>query len=114
MRSGILAGGNWIVDHVKIIDAWPPQDALARIFGDSRHNGGGPYNLLKYLAQLRASFPLEAAGLLGDDDYGRWIMADCRAAGIDTRQLHTTAEAATSFTADRKSLSGPPGRWPGV
>ena len=22
-RSGILAGGNWIIDHVKIIDGWP-------------------------------------------------------------------------------------------
>jgi hypothetical protein len=31
MRSGILAGGNWIVDHLKIIDAWPTQDALASI-----------------------------------------------------------------------------------
>lgn len=98
MRSGILAGGNWIVDHVKLIDAWPPQDALARIFRDSRHNGGGPYNLLKDLAQMRAPFPLEAAGLLGDDDYGRWILADCRAAGIDTRQLQTTPAAATSYT----------------
>lgn len=98
MRAGILAGGNWIVDHVKLIDAWPPQDALARIFRDSRHNGGGPYNLLKDLAQLRARFPLEAAGLLGDDDYGRWILADCRAAGINTRQLHVTKDAATSYT----------------
>ena len=28
-RVGILAGGNWIVDHTKIIDGYPPQDTLA-------------------------------------------------------------------------------------
>src|SRR4051812_34367536 len=30
-RNGILAGGNWIIDHVKIIDTWPAQDALANM-----------------------------------------------------------------------------------
>ncbi len=31
LRNGFLAGGNFIVDTVKIIDAWPEQDALASI-----------------------------------------------------------------------------------
>lgn len=30
-RSGILAGGNWIVDRPKIIDVYPAQDSLANI-----------------------------------------------------------------------------------
>ncbi len=30
-RSGVLAAGNWIIDHVKVIDTWPAQDALATI-----------------------------------------------------------------------------------
>ena len=97
-RRGILAGGNWIIDHVKIIDAWPVQDALASILRQSSSNGGAAYNVLKDLARLGASFPLEAVGLVGDDDNGRTILADCQAHRIDTRQLRTTSAAATSYT----------------
>ena len=97
-RSGIIAGGNWIVDHVKVIDTWPPQDALASILSQSSGNGGAPYNLLKNLAKLGASFPLEAVGLVGDDADGRAILADCHAHNIVTRQLRTTPAAATSYT----------------
>jgi hypothetical protein len=50
-RTGILAAGNFIVDHVKIIDHYPQQDMLANILGESQSNGGGPYNVLKDLAQ---------------------------------------------------------------
>lgn len=95
---GILAGGNWIVDHVKLLDRWPPQDGLAQILARSAGNGGGPYNVLKDLAKLGAPFPLEAVGLLGDDADGRAIRADTAAHGIDATQLHVTNAAPTSFT----------------
>jgi hypothetical protein len=48
-RKGILAAGNFIVDHVKIIDDYPQQDMLASIVSESQSNGGGPYNVLKDL-----------------------------------------------------------------
>lgn len=98
MRSGILAGGNWIIDHVKILDAWPAQDALASILRESSSNGGSPYNVLKDLARLQAPFPLSAVGLLGDDANGRQILDDCRAHRIDTAQLRATTAAATSYS----------------
>ena len=98
MRSGIIAGGNWIVDHVKLIDTWPPQDALASILSQSWGNGGSPYNLLKNLARLGATFPREAIGLVGDDASGRIIQDDCRAHGIDSTQLRVTPAAPTSYT----------------
>ena len=97
-RRGILAGGNWIIDHFKLIDAWPAQDALANIVGQSWSGGGSPCNLLKDLARLRGGFPLAAVGLLGDDADGQRIIEDCRAHGIDTTQLRVTREAPTSFT----------------
>jgi sugar/nucleoside kinase (ribokinase family) len=97
-RRGLLAGGNWIIDYVKLIDTWPPQDALATILGQSWGNGGSPYNILKDLAKLGAPFPLEAVGLVGDDASGRLIRDDCRAYHIDTAQLGITANAATSYT----------------
>ncbi len=97
-RRGLLAGGNWLIDHVKVIDAWPPEDSLANILSESWGNGGSPYNVLKDLARLGAPFPLEGVGLVGDDDGGRLIRDDCRAHHIGTAQLAVTADAATSYT----------------
>lgn len=98
MRTGLLAGGNWIVDHIKLIDTWPAQDALASIRRQSSSNGGSPYNILVDLAQLGAAFPLSAVGLVGDDADGRGIREDCVARGIDVTQLRTTTAAPTSYT----------------
>ena len=97
-RNGIISGGNWIVDHVKLIESWPPQDALVSILSQSDGNGGSAYNLLKNLSRLGAAFPLEAVGLVGDDADGRAILADCAAHRIATTQLRFTRDAATSYT----------------
>lgn len=97
-RQGLLAAGNFIVDHVKVIQAWPEQEMLATILTESQSNGGGPYNVLKDLAAMGAGFPLEACGLAGEDANGSWIRQDCAASGIDTTQLHLTRERATSYT----------------
>src|ERR1700739_3306237 len=95
-RSGILAGGNWIVDRPKIIDVYPAQDTLANILQETSSNGGSPYNLLIDLARLQAPFPFEAVGLVGEDEAREYIRADCRSHGIDTRQLHSCKDAPTS------------------
>ena len=97
-RFGLLAAGSFVLDHVKIIDAWPEQNMLANITSETKSNGGGPYNVLKDLTALGAEFPLEAAGLLGDDADADWIREDCGEHGIDVRQLHTSSKAATSYT----------------
>ena len=97
-RSGIISGGNWIVDHVKLIDNWPPQDALVSILSQSDGNGGSAYNLLKNLSRLGAGFPLEAIGLVGDDADGHAILADCAAHRIDPTQLCRANDVATSYT----------------
>jgi sugar/nucleoside kinase (ribokinase family) len=97
-RNGILAAGNWIVDQVKMIDAYPSQDTLANISSVSMSNGGSPYNVLKDLALLGADFPLEGIGLLGEDGFADYILEDCRKHGILTTQLHKRAGANTSIT----------------
>ena len=98
VRRGVLAAGNWIVDHVKQIDAWPAQDTLATIISQSNGNGGGPYNLLKDLAKLHCGFPLAGIGLVGRDADGESIRRDCARHGIDTAGLLQTDEAPTSYT----------------
>ena len=98
MRKGILAGGNFIIDYVKLINGYPEQDMLADIRSETSSNGGGPYNVLKDLAAMRADYPLAAAGLVGKDANGDWILRDCQKAGIDTTQLRQTDKAPTSYT----------------
>ncbi|MEM8680798.1 MAG: carbohydrate kinase family protein, partial [Planctomycetota bacterium] len=67
VRTGLLAGGNFIVDRVKIVDHYPQEEMLATILAESVSNGGGPYNLLKDLVALQCGFSLAAVGLIGRD-----------------------------------------------
>lgn len=97
-RCGVLAGGNFIVDTVIRIDAFPREEMLANIIDETPSNGGGPYNVLRDLAALGARFPLSAIGLVGDDENGRWIRRDCEEHGIDCTQLQVDPEAPTSHT----------------
>ncbi len=97
-RCGLLAGGNWIVDHVKLIDGWPAQDTLANITSQSDGNGGGSYNVTKNLAKLGCGFPLAGIGLIGRDADGEKIMRDCDAHGIDRSAIVQTSDAPTSYT----------------
>ena len=97
-RSGMLAGGNWIIDQVKIIDVYPKHEQLANIFDQSQGTGGSPYNVLLDLAKMGAGFPLEGAGLVGQDSLGEYIMEDCRAHGIDTKFVAVSPGTSTSYT----------------
>src|SRR5687767_3815946 len=97
-RTGILAGGNWIIDHVKIIDTWPIQDSLANILSSTHGTGGSPYNILVDLAKMGAPFPLAAVGLVGKDGDGEIIREDCAKLKIDVSALPRTDEAPTSYT----------------
>jgi sugar/nucleoside kinase (ribokinase family) len=97
-RRGILAAGNFIVDRIKRIDAYPAENMLANIESESRSNGGGPYNILKDLAAMGADYPLMAAGRVGGDEDGAWIRSDCAAHGIDASRLTVDPESPTSYT----------------
>lgn len=97
-RTGILAGGNWIIDHVKIIDTWPVQDSLANILSSTHGTGGSPYNILIDLAKMGAPFPLSAVGLVGKDGDGQIILDDCAKFKIDASALIQTDQAPTSYT----------------
>ncbi len=97
-RCGLLAGGNWVIDHVKIIDVYPQPEQLCNIGGQSRGTGGAPFNVLIDLAKSGAPFPLFAAGFVGDDPLGKQVLQTCRQHGIDVHHLRTTPNAPTSFT----------------
>lgn len=98
LRRGLLSGGNWIIDQVKLIDVYPAPEKLGNILGQFQGTGGGPYNVLMDLAKSGVSFPLYAAGLVGKDALGEQILADCRQHKIDAHWLTQTNKAPTSFT----------------
>jgi sugar/nucleoside kinase (ribokinase family) len=97
-RVGVLAGGNWIIDQVKMIDVYPQPEQLGNIRSQSQGTGGAPYNVLVCLAQTGVPFPLLGAGLVGKDPLGAQILENCRRHRIDTRHLTPTPRGPTSYT----------------
>jgi sugar/nucleoside kinase (ribokinase family) len=97
-RRGLLAGGNWIIDHVKLIDRFPQPERLATIHAQQTGPGGAAHNVLLDLANSGARFPLHAAGLVGRDDAGATFVAECKKHKIDTHHLGVTPKAATAST----------------
>lgn len=97
-RSGVLCAGCVVVDAAKVVDVWPTPERLAFIESVTLSTGGPGLNLAVDLARLGAGFPLELAGLVGDDDHGRFVLDECAALGIGTAGVRVSGDAATSFT----------------
>jgi len=97
-RSGVPCVGSIVVDLAKVIDAYPDQERLTLIRDVSVSTGGPALNLAVDLRRLGALFPLELAGVVGDDEHGRLVRDACAALGIDTSALRTVPDVATSFT----------------
>lgn len=98
MRKGIIAGGNFIIDHIKTVDHYPLREELALILDEYSSNGGSAYNILKNLNRLKAPFPLEAVGIVGDDENGNVIIRDCQSSNIDVSRLLKISATNTAFT----------------
>jgi sugar/nucleoside kinase (ribokinase family) len=97
-RVGIIAAGNWIVDHIKVVDVYPAEQSLANIKREYVNNGGAPFNVLKDLSRLGARFPLKGFGLVGDDNDGKWIVEECRRNRIEIKGLNNAPDVHTSYT----------------
>jgi sugar/nucleoside kinase (ribokinase family) len=97
-RKGILAGGNWIIDFIKMIDIYPDENALANILDQNMGNGGAPFNVLKAIHKMGFSIPLEGVGVVGDDEIGEDILKQCKKMEIDTNQIKVLEGIRTSYT----------------
>lgn len=104
-RRGFVCGGSWAVDRIKLVDQWPEQEKLARITGTDQQGGGSAHNFGVDMRKLDSTMTVEAIGLLGQDSDGDFLFEKTRGAGINTRQLHRTDVAATSYT-DVMSVTG--------
>ena len=97
-RKGIICAGNWIVDIVHTIDAWPRKSDLVHIRDEVVGVGGGPANVALDLAAMGFSDPLFAVGLIGTDIHAETVKTACARAGIDTRGLRQSDKAPTGHT----------------
>jgi len=97
-RRGVIGAGNWIVDHLNKIDRWPAENELCNIIGNRKSPGGGPCNVLFDLAALQTDLPLYAAGRLGSDADGDWMMAEIARRDIDGRFMRRSIGENTSYT----------------
>lgn len=97
-RRGIAGIGTFIIDHVRMIDRWPVEQTLATINHEEFSGGGLAHNLVVDVAQFDLGIPIEAVGLVGDDDDGRSILDLCQRLGVDTTNLLVTQDAPTSYT----------------
>lgn len=97
-RSGIICAGNWIVDLVHDIEHWPAESDLVRIGQQTRGIGGGAANVISALAKFEMGLPLWPMGAVGDDAYGDFVLAECRALGLPVSKLSQKPATPTAHT----------------
>lgn len=97
-RKGIIAAGNMLVDHVHQIVQWPERGWLAEIVHSERSTGGAPLNVLLTLAKMHTGLPLQAVGLVGEDNDGDYIMAMLEQYHVNRQHVQRTTFAPTSMS----------------
>jgi len=97
-NAPLLAVGTFVVDYHKVVDHYPRQGKSACVRHEEVSNGGAPLNTLVNLAKLGVDFPLHAAGKVGKDLDGQFILDCCRKHGIDVSQLVAVDGGSTGYT----------------
>ncbi len=88
-----------MVDRTKVIDHFPEENSLAIIEDETIGSGGCAYNVIIDLAKFDSALPLVAAGVIGDDENGDYVVRECdEYPNIGTRFLHRSAEERTAYT----------------
>lgn len=100
MREGICVAGSVLVDKVYPIEIYPPKGELTTITeGITQSTGGALSNVIQDLARLNPKLPLQAVGLVGADEEGRFIRDEfAKYPNIDLRGLRTEPDAPTAFS----------------
>ena len=94
-RSGVLSAGTFCVDFNKSIARWPEQDTVTEVLRIDRQGGGAGYNMAIDLKRLDPAFPVEAMGVVGEDELGRFLVGECEARGVACGGLKALPGGAT-------------------
>ena len=97
-RRGIALAGNILVDFVKEVESYPERGMLANITDVSRAVGGCVPNTGIDLAKIDRNLPVSVAGRIGDDESGRFVVAELSRHGIDCARVSMSADKPTSFS----------------
>ena len=97
-RRGIICAGNWIVDVIQTIDAYPGVNELTRIRDLHLSTGGGAANVASDLAASKLGLPVHGMGCIGDDPHGRFVLDRCVELGITTDGLKVCEGVPTAHT----------------
>lgn len=97
-NRGFICAGCWTLDRIKVIDIWPAEEELSRIQAVDQQGGGSAHNVGIDLRRLDPNMPVVAIGMLGDDEDGRFLRQQADEHGLNSAQLHSTRDSATSYT----------------
>ena len=100
----VVAAGSILVDKINEIGAYPKAGELTQIRARSRVPGGLVPNTGCDIHILDPGIPVAAFGAVGDDDDGRFAVAELKRRGFDTAGV-VVKPTATSFT-DVMSVPG--------
>ncbi len=104
-RRGVLSAGTFCVDFNKSIARWPEEDTANEVLQIDRQGGGSGFNMALDLKRLDPDFPVEAMGVVGDDDLGRFLAGECDAHGVERGKFQTLPGRAT-MSVDAFSVRG--------
>lgn len=106
MKNGITVAGNIIADKIKIIDTYPKENMLCNIESVSLGVGGCVPNVGICLKKLDESLPVYAAGKVGNDSDGNFLLQTMSEYGLDISNVKTDSQENTSFTDVMTSKKG--------
>ncbi len=104
-RRGFAFAGNILADIVKTVDCYPREGTTAHIKDSTIAVGGAVPNVAMTMAKIDSTVPISAIGMIGDDEYGRYVLLQMSRLGIDCSQVTVSRENPTSFS-DIISVSG--------
>ena len=105
-RRGVISVGNWLVDCVKFIEAFPSKGNLTNISKVRKGLGGCAHNVLVDLAKLQTGLPLYAGGCIGDDEYGKMVLDAIQDHGLDASNMVVVDTVETSYTDVMQEVGG--------
>ena len=97
MMDKITVAGNIFTDNVKNIDVYPQESMLCHIGGERRNVGGCVCNTAIDLAVIDKSLAVYAAGNIGGDENGRFILGEFAGRGVRTESVRVT-DTPTGYT----------------
>jgi sugar/nucleoside kinase (ribokinase family) len=104
-RRGFVTAGTWCVDDNKVIGTWPSEDTSTEVLSIDRQGGGSACNMALGLRRLDRQMPVETMGVIGDDEAGRFLIAECDAHGVKHAQL-TIVPGESTLSVDAFCVEG--------